>query len=83
MAPQWVGEIKRHFGVITEQVRSDVQQVAEWQQELKREIDVLRSDMTSEFKEVKSLVRRRVVSLEAEVGSLHARVSLLENRSSS
>lgn len=57
MDPQWVDEIKRHFGVVAEQLRSDVQQVAAGQQLLRSEVDTLRSEMASEFKEVKALVR--------------------------
>ena len=91
MDPQCVDEIKRDFGVVAEQLRSDVQQVAEGQQLLRSEVDTLRSEMASEVKkEVKALVRlsyaeleRRVVTIETELGGLRERVGRLETRRAS
>ena len=90
MDPQCVDEIKRDFGVVAEQLRSDVQQVAEGQQLLRSEVDTLRSEMASEFKEVKALLRlsyaeleRRVVTIETELGGLRERVGRLETRRAS
>jgi hypothetical protein len=53
-------EIKRHFGVVAEGLRREIQQVAErvanFNEKLDREIDSLRHEMKTEFAEVKSLL---------------------------
>jgi hypothetical protein len=83
-------DIKRHFRVIAEQLRSDVRQVAEGQQLIRGEVDALHAEMTPEFKEVKSFIRlsyaeleHRIVTIESEPSGLRERVGRLESRRAS
>jgi predicted RNase H-like nuclease (RuvC/YqgF family) len=82
-----VEEIKRHFGVVVEDLRSENRALAEGQAEIRREIGAFRTDVTREFEETRSLIRlsygeldRRVKSLETEVGDLRTRLERLEER---
>jgi hypothetical protein len=54
-----VEEIKRHFGVVAEDLRSDIRAVAEGQnllrEQLSSRIDGLEREMRSEFEEVKAM----------------------------
>ena len=80
-----VEEIKRHFGVVAEQVRSDVRAVAEAQQDLRRQVSEIRSELVRESEETRALIRlsygeidRRVRGLEEVLGDLRVRVERLE-----
>ncbi len=73
MDHETVEEIKRHFGVVAEDLRSDSRALAEGQAEIRREMDAFRADVTQEFEETRSLIRlsygeldRRVKGLETE-----------------
>ena len=57
MDPEAVDEIKRHFGVVAEGLRADVQAVAEGVQRLGDRLDDFRRETQSEFQEVKALRR--------------------------
>ncbi len=82
-----VDEIKRHFSVVAEDLRSDVRAVAEavsaHRAEFHREIAGVRTELD----EVKGMIRlsyaeidRRVRTLEGELQDLRARVERLEER---
>jgi len=82
-----VDEIKRHFSVVAEDLRSEVRAVAEGQQGLKLVLDEFRADVAREFEDVRGLIRlsygeldRRVQSLESEVTSLRERLERIEDR---
>jgi hypothetical protein len=81
MDRETVDEIKRHFGVVAEELRSDSRAVAEGQSEMRREMDALRADLAREFEETRALIRlsygeldRRVTGLETEVADPRARL---------
>ena len=57
MDPEAVDEIKRHFGVVAEGLRADVQAVAEGVQQLGDRVDDFRRQTQSEFQEVKAIIR--------------------------
>jgi predicted phage gp36 major capsid-like protein len=91
MDRETVDEIKRHFGVIQEQVRSDVKGVAEGQQalraEMQREFSAVRSELAHESQETRALIRlsygeldRRVKSLESDMADCRTRLERLEGR---
>jgi uncharacterized protein YceH (UPF0502 family) len=87
MDHETVEEIKRHFGVVVEDLRSDNRALAEGQADIGREIGAFRTDVTEEFEETRSLPRlsygeldRRVKSLETEVADLRARLERVEDR---
>ena len=87
-------EIKRHFNVVAEGLRSEIRTVAEGVgantdrlDSLDERLDRLESRMTEEFGEVKAMIRlsfgeldRRMRSLESDVTSLRARLEKLEAR---
>ena len=58
MDSETVEEIKRHFGIVAEDLRSDIRAVAEGQdllrEQLTSRIDGLEREMRSEFEEVKA-----------------------------
>jgi hypothetical protein len=48
-----VEEIKRHFGVVAEALRSDIRQVAEGHSDIRRELREVRDEFRDEFKEMR------------------------------
>ena len=84
-----VEEIKRHFGVVAEDLRSEVRAVAEGQALLTERIDSrfgqLETRVDRGFQELQSMIRlsyteidRRFGDLESEVRDLRSRVERLE-----
>ena len=87
MDRETVEEIKRHFGVVAEDLRSEIRAVAEGQQDVRRELEVFRADVAREFEETRGLIRlsygeldRRVRGLESEVADLRTRLDRVEAR---
>lgn len=85
MEREQIEEIKRHFGVVAEALRSDLQQVAEGHSIVRREIQGLREDVRDEFREMRALIRlsfsqldQRIGTLESELTALKARMDRLE-----
>ncbi len=85
-----LSETRRHFDVVGESLRGEVQQVAEAAAELQNEVRAVRAEMTSEFQELKSMIKfsyaeldRRVATLEETVQALQSRVGRLEQTSPS
>ena len=81
MDRETVDEIKRHFGVVIEDVKSDVRAVAEGvdalRTEMRAEFAAVRGDTAREFEETRALIRlsyseldRRMRDLEGEVTDL-------------
>ncbi len=80
-------EIKRHFNVVAEALRSEIRTVAEAQLATNERLDRIEARMAEEFAEVRAMIRlsfgeldRRISSLEADVSSLRARLERLEGR---
>ena len=48
-------EIKRHFRMVAESLCSDIQQIAEGHDMIRRELRLQREEVKEEFKEAKSL----------------------------
>lgn len=85
MDQETVEEIKRHFSVVAESLRSEIRAVAEGQGATNERIDRLESRILHEIGEVKSIVRlsfgeidRRISGLEDEVANLRQRLDRLE-----
>ena len=61
MNAEQMDEIKRHFDVVAEGLRSEIRQVAEGvanvDEKLEREISALSQEMRTEFKEVKAMIK--------------------------
>lgn len=82
-----VEEIKRHFGIVAEDLRSDMRALAEGQQALRQELDGFRQEVRKEFEEVKAMIRfsyaeldRRISVLETDVTQLRSRLERVEAR---
>ena len=89
-----VDEIKRHFDVVTDGVRGEVQAVAEGVTSvaerigsLETSVGALRQEVRQEFSETQAMVRlsyseldRRLRDLETDVGHLKGRLERLEAR---
>ncbi len=85
MTPQDMEEIKRHFGVVAEALRSDMRQIAEGHAVIRNELQEMREEFRDEFREVRSLLRlsfsqldERLRTLETDVTTLKARLDRLE-----
>lgn len=61
MDSETIDEIKRHFGIVAEDLRSEIRAVAEGQvalrDELTRDLFEFRQEVRAEFDEVKAMVR--------------------------
>ncbi len=87
MDRETVEEIKRHFGVVADDLRGDIRALAEGQSEIRREMDVFRAEVSREFEEARSLIRlsyggldRRVTGLETEVTHPRTRLERVEEQ---
>ena len=72
MAPSELEEIKRFFGVVTEQLRTEIRVVAEGVAHNTEKIEVVRQEVRSDIAEVKSLVKASHTDLDRRVSSLEA-----------
>lgn len=86
MSREEMEEIKRHFGVVAESLRSDIQQIAAGHEVIRRELQTQREELKDEFKDTKSLMRlsfsqldQRVHTLESDVSAIKSRVDGLES----
>ncbi len=80
-------ETRRHFEVVAEGMRGQLQQVAEGLVNLDQKLDRFRQEVGTEFQEVKSMFRfsyaeldRRIASLEQGFATLQERVARMEAR---
>jgi predicted nuclease with TOPRIM domain len=80
-----VEEIKRHFGVVAEALRSDIRQIAEGHSGIRHELQEIRDEFRDEFKEMRALMRlsfsqldQRIRTLETDISTLKTRMDRLE-----
>jgi predicted nuclease with TOPRIM domain len=80
-------EIKRHFGVVAEGLRSDIQQVAEGVTNLNEKLDRQIEENETAHREILSAIKfsyaeldRRISTIEGEVTSLKSRMERLEQK---
>jgi chaperonin cofactor prefoldin len=80
-------DIKRHFNVVAETLRSEIRTVAEGVAATNERLDRIESRIEEEFNETRAMIRlsfgeldRRLRTLESDVGSLRARLEKLEGR---
>ena len=71
-----IEEIKRHFGVVAESLRSDIRQIAEGHAVLRNELQSQREEIRDEFKETRALLRLSFGQLDKRVDTLESKVSL-------
>ena len=79
-------EIKRHFGVVGESLRSDIRQIAEGHAVIRHELQSQREELRGEFNETRALMRlsfsqldQRILTIESDVTSLKSRMDHLES----
>jgi ubiquinone biosynthesis protein UbiJ len=80
MSNEEMEEIKRHFGVIAESLRTDIQQIAEGHDIIRRELQTQREELKEEFKETKSLMRMSYAQLDHRMDTVESDMSALESR---
>ena len=73
-------EIKRHFGVVAESLRSNIRQIAEGHDVIQRELQSQREEWREEFKETQSLTKLSFSQLDQRIHSLESDVSVLQSR---
>jgi uncharacterized small protein (DUF1192 family) len=85
MNAEQMEEIKRHFGVVAESLRSDIRQIAEGHATIRHELQGLRNEFRDEFKEMRALMRlsfsqldQRISALESDIATLKTRMDRLE-----
>ena len=86
MNGEQIEEIKRHFGVVAEALRSDIRQIAEGHAVIRHELREMRDEFRDEFKEMRALMRlsfsqldQRIRALETDISTLKARMDRLES----
>jgi len=86
MSNEEMEEIKRHFGVVAESLRSDIRQIAEGHAVIRHELQSQREEIRDEFNQTRALLRssfgkldQRVDTLESDVSSLKSRIDQLES----
>jgi len=86
MSNEEMEEIKRHFGVVAESLRSDIRQIAEGRAVIRHELQSQREEIRDEFNQTRGLLRssfrqldQRVDTLESDVSSLKSRIDQLES----
>ena len=72
MEQEQLEEIKRHFGVIAEALRSDVRQVAEGHAVIRHELQEFRAQVRDEFREVRALLRLSFAQLDQRISRLES-----------
>lgn len=82
-----VSEIKRHFGVVADALRTEIRQVAEAVSAVDSRLGAFRDEVAREFEETRAMIRlsyseldRRLRTLENGYVSLESRVERLEAR---
>jgi hypothetical protein len=63
-------ELKRHFGVAIEQVRSEIRLVAEGVSAGRTEVDAFRDEVRTEFEEVRAMIRLSYAELDRRLRTL-------------
>jgi len=80
-------EIKRHFNVVAEGLRSEIRTVAEAVEATNQRLDRFEAKVAEELTEIKAMIRlsfgqldQRIRTLEEDMASLRARLDRLEAR---
>ncbi len=73
-------EIKRHFGVVAESLRSDIRQIAEGHDVIRHELQNQREELREDFKEAKALIQLSFSQLDQRIHTLESGVSALNSR---
>jgi hypothetical protein len=74
MNPEQLEEIKRHFSVVSEALKSDIRWIAECHTTLCHELEEPRGELGDEFKEIQAIQH----ILEIDISDLKNRIDRLE-----
>ena len=80
MNAEQMEEIKRHFGVVAESLRSDIRQIAEGHVTIRHELQEHRREVRDEFKEIRALMRLSFSQLDQPIRTLESDVTTLKTR---
>ncbi len=80
MNAEQMEEIKRHFGVVAESLRSDIRQIAEGHATIRHELQEHREEIRDEFKEMRALMRLSFSQLDQRIRTLESDVTTLKTR---
>jgi len=80
MTDAQVEEIKRHFGILAEALRSDIRQVAEGHSGIGRELQEIRNEFRDEFREMGALMRLSFSQLDERIRTHETDISTLKTR---
>ena len=76
MNAEQLEEIKRHFRVVSEALRSDIRRIAEGHSTLCHELEEPRGEIRDEFKEIQAIQHSH--TLEIDLSDLKNRIDCLE-----
>jgi hypothetical protein len=86
MSKEEMEEIKRHFGVVAESLRSDIRQIAEGYAVIRHELQSQHEELRGEFNEARTLMRlsfshldQRILMLESDGTFRKSRMDRLES----
>ena len=80
MNAEQMEEFKRHLGVVTESLRSDIRQIAEGHATIQQQLHDHREEMRDEFKEMRAILRLSFSQLDQHIGTLESDVTMLKTR---
>ena len=80
MNTEQMEEIKRHFGVVAEALRSDICQIAEGHATIRHELQEHREEIRDEFKELRAPMRLSFSKLDQRIHTLETGISTLKTR---
>lgn len=80
MNAEQLEEIKRHFSVVSDALRSDIRRIAEVHTTLCYELEEPRGEIRDEFKEIQAIQHSH--TLEIDLSDLKNRIDRLETSSS-
>lgn len=79
MNAEQLEEVKRHFSVVSEALRSDIRRIAEGQAILQHQLQEPRGENQDEFKEIQAFTQRSFSQLDQHIHTLETDISILEN----
>ena len=80
MNDEQMEEIKRHFGMVAESLRSDILQIAVGHASIRHELQEHRGELRDEFKEMHALMRLSFSQLDQHSPTLELDVTALKTR---
>jgi len=80
MNAEQLEELKRHLGVVTESLRSDIRQIAEGHAAIQQELHDHREEIRDVFKEMRAILRLSFSQLDQRIRTLESDVTMLKTR---